>query len=120
MAFIGADNSCTCDGKLSYHEFLTMLPDSFREKATVTQLHATFKAMVDDRLLKERKVQDIANLHITMLEYFLCAFHHSLHSAGGGSAVDEMFAKYDKDGSGQLDEAEFYMSLDDMNFGALD
>ena len=108
----------------------------------MTQLHATFKAMVDDRVLTARQVQDVKDMHITMLEYFLCAalhhrrsssvslacydspnprpcdpfgphrcaFHHSLHTSGGGAAVNDMFAKYDKDGSGQLDEAEFYMS----------
>ena len=39
---------------------------------------------------------------------------HSINTSGGASALHEMFANYDKDGSGQLDEAEAFMSLEDM------
>ena len=111
-----------------------MMPESYRSSTSRDLMRDHFLALVaDDEPEAQQGDLDAAKTpmpatpmpgtpmpKMPMSEFFLAALQHVHLLSGGNQAVEECFARCDRDGSGVIDEAEFSMAMDQIGFGQLD
>ena len=100
-AFLNADRNG--DGRLTYEEFESALPERMKEKYTTFEIEEVFKAADLD-----------GSGDISTDEFFLWTL--SILD-GVGSGLEALFRNYDKSGSGTLDASEFALAIEDLGFG---
>ena len=92
------------DEELDFDEFVAMLPEPSRKRHTRAQIRDWFDTMDVDKSGK-----------ISMQEFFLFSAQAAAWRSGAGLAT--VFKKYDRDGSGTMDEMEFTSAIMGMGFG---
>ena len=102
MHFQEAD--ANSDGELDFDEFEAALPETVREKHSRKEIRRWFQMIDDD-----------GNGKISLDEHFAWALNAAALSSGAG--VKKIFAKYDRDGSGELSEIEFCYAATELGLG---
>ena len=95
-------NTQDCD--LDFDEFLKMLPQHTVESHSKSEIRTWFNAADTDHSGK-----------LSVSEFFVWSLSSSARKTGSG--VEGVFRRYDRDGSGRLDELEFTQAVEDMGFG---
>ena len=85
-------------------EFLKMLPQHTVESHSKSEIRTWFNAADTDHSGK-----------LSVSEFFVWSLSSSARKTGSG--VEGVFRRYDRDGSGRLDELEFTQAVEDMGFG---
>jgi len=104
MAFLEAD--IDGDKELTFDEFMSIAP-------------AELKASLRGRTMKELfdRIDRNGNGTISLDEFFIWSLGFISNHTGTG--LEAIFRKYDKDGGGVLDAAEFDMVAEDLGFGGI-
>ena len=102
MHFQEAD--ANSDGELDFDEFEAALPKTVREKHSRKEIRRWFQMIDDD-----------GNGKVSLDEHFAWALNAAALSSGAG--VKKIFAKYDRDGSGELSEIEFCCAATELGLG---
>lgn len=102
IAFLDAD--VNGDQKLSWEEFQLCIPANMKENATPEELRDLFDEADADH-----------NGTISIDEYFMWTLNACVAQAGAG--LESVFRRYDRNGTGTLDEREFMQACADINFG---
>jgi len=92
--------------QLSWDEFINVLPAKVRRENSQQQLIEIFNSIDTD-----------GSGSISMDEYFLFALSIAAEQTGAG--IEMIFRKYDENGEGSLDAAEFSRAVEDMGFGSI-
>lgn len=102
MAFYLGDTNG--DQKLSFDEFLGVVPKDMMESYEMSQIEKLFNSVDRD-----------GSGYITLDEFFVWTLSFVQQNTGNG--LDAFFRKYDANNEGSLDAREFALAAEDLGFG---
>ena len=106
IAFLDAD--ANDDKKLTYDEFMTIVPEELRKANSEETLRETFQ-MADAN----------SDGSISLEEYFFWTLGWASKNSGAANALEQCFHQYDDTGDGQLNLREFTRAVSRFGYGDL-